>query len=70
MVQHAQDGNLDLEPVEPQTKEGYCSYEDFKRGLDAFFDVAKPKREPIEARLDSMRDVDPNLVRSAFRDEG
>ena len=63
------DGDLNLEPVEPEAKEGYCSYEDFKRGLDAFFDVVKPKREHIEARLDSMRDVDPNLIRSAFRGE-
>jgi hypothetical protein len=63
------DGNLDVQPVEPEAKEGCCSYEDFKRGLDAFFEATRPKKDSTEAKLDSMRAIDPNLACSAFRDE-
>jgi len=67
------DGNLDVEPVEPEAKEGYCSYDDFKRGLDAFFEATRPKKDPIDEaearRYPNLREVDPNLVRSAFRDK-
>jgi len=29
-------------------KEGYCSYDDFKRGLDAFFEAIRGKSDPID----------------------
>jgi hypothetical protein len=41
-------GNFDVQPLEPEAKEGYCSYEDFKRGLDAFFEATRPKKDPID----------------------
>jgi phage FluMu protein Com len=59
------DGNLDVEPVEPEAKEGYCPKEEWKRNMDGFSEAVRGQRDPI----DSMRDVDPNLVRSAFRDD-
>ena len=50
-------------------KEGYSSYDDWKKNMDDFGEAIRGKKDPIEARLDSTRDVDPNLVRSAFRDD-
>jgi len=42
------------------------------RGLDAFFEATRPKKDPIDEaearRYPNLRDVDPNLVRSGFRD--
>jgi len=42
------DGNLDVQPVEPEAKEGFCSYDDFKRGLDAFFEAVRGKSDTID----------------------
>ena len=44
--------------------EGYSSLKKWKENMDAFGEATRGNRDPI----DSMRDVDPNLVRSAFRE--
>jgi hypothetical protein len=28
--------------------EGYCSFDDFNRGLDAIFEATRPKKDPID----------------------
>jgi hypothetical protein len=52
-------------------QEGYSSLKEWKENMDAFGEAIRGKRDPIGEYLDreGFKPVDPNLVRSAFRDK-